>query len=170
MFQHRFLRQTPVRSGECPRQLHAAFGGRLHRRARHRLPRGAVADATSFSSGSAARDRKVLSRTFLDTDSHPDITFTSTGAHRDADGTWRLDGLLTARGVRAPVVFTVTRAQMLDEELELTATATVDRYAHDITAMKGMAGRFLWLSATIRARRAPAARPRTGPPIKEKTA
>ncbi|MFD7446784.1 YceI family protein [Streptomyces sp. NPDC059909] len=74
---------------------------------------------------SAAVARRAIgrccSRTFLDTGSHPGVTFTSTGARCDANGTWRLNGLLAARGVRAPVVFTVTRARMLDEDLELTA-------------------------------------------------
>ncbi|MET8330206.1 YceI family protein [Streptomyces sp. NPDC005181] len=58
----------------------------------------AVADATSFSSGSAARDRKVLSRAFLETGSHPDFTFAD--AWCDANGMWRLNGLLS--GPRRP--------------------------------------------------------------------
>ncbi|MCO6008904.1 NAD(P)H-dependent oxidoreductase [Actinoallomurus purpureus] len=119
----------------------------------------AVADAASFASGNAARDRKVRSKTFLDTDGHPDIGFTSTSAEVDADGVWRLHGLLTARGVQAPVVFTVTEAETLGDELSLAATATVDRHAHGITALNGMAGRHVHIDAAIRARRIPA-----GPP------
>lgn len=115
----------------------------------------AVADAGSFASGSGPRDQKVLSATFLDVARHPDISFASTSAAVDAAGTWQLHGVLTARGVAAPVVFTVIEAQTSDDELALTATATVDRYAHGITALKGLAGRYLRLTATIRAQRTP---------------
>lgn len=126
----------------------------------------AVADAGSFASGGGTRDRKVLSATFLDAARHPDIGFASTGAEVDAAGTWQLHGTLSARGVAAPVVFTVIKAQTSDDELTLTATATVDRYAHGITALKGLAGRYLRLTATIRAQRTPS-RPAPAAPHSE---
>jgi polyisoprenoid-binding protein YceI len=111
----------------------------------------AVADATSFASGSRARDKKVRSATFLHVEHHPHISFESTSAGLDSDGTWTLKGTLTARGVSAPVEFTVTDATTDNRQLTLAATATVDRYAHGITAMKGMAGRYLRLTAEIHA-------------------
>lgn len=43
----------------------------------------AVADAADCHSGSTLRDRKVLSRTFLDTGRHSDFSFTD--AWRDAN-------------------------------------------------------------------------------------
>src|SRR6185437_9349404 len=108
----------------------------------------AVADAGSYASGSSARDRKVLSATFLDAERHPDIGFASTHAELDAAGTWHLHGVLTARGGAAPVVFTVVR------------------YAHGITALKGLAGRYLRLTATIRAQRT-SSRPASASPHPE---
>ncbi|MEU6621604.1 hypothetical protein ABZ926_12620 [Streptomyces litmocidini] len=36
----------------------------------------------------------------------------------------------------------------------MEATATVDRYAHGVTKLKGVAGRRLQLTATVRAHRA----------------
>ncbi|MFF4507527.1 YceI family protein [Streptomyces sp. NPDC001401] len=113
----------------------------------------AVADASSFDTGNKNRDRQVLSKTLLDTDGYPDIVFTSTGAELDESGAWALQGLLTAHGVRAPVTFTVATAEVDGDEIAVEATATVDRYAHGVTRLKGMAGRRLQLTATVRARR-----------------
>ncbi|MEU3563816.1 YceI family protein [Kitasatospora sp. NPDC006786] len=114
----------------------------------------AVADAASFETGNKNRDRQVLSRTLLDVAAYPDIVFTSTGAEQDQAGTWALQGQLTAHGVRAPVTFTVSDARIDGDEISVEATATVDRYAHGVTRLKGMAGRRLQLTATVRARRA----------------
>ncbi|MCX4586337.1 YceI family protein [Streptomyces sp. NBC_01481] len=113
----------------------------------------AVADAASFDTGNKNRDRQVLSKALLDTADYPDITFTSTGAELDEAGAWALPGLLTAHGVRAPVTFTVARAEADGDEIAVEATATVDRYAHGVTKLKGVAGRRLRLTATVRARR-----------------
>ncbi|MEV2214876.1 YceI family protein [Streptomyces sp. NPDC050997] len=113
----------------------------------------AVADAASFDTGNKNRDRQVLSKALLETASHPDVVFTSTGAELDEAGAWALPGLLTAHGVRAPVTFTVASAEVDGDEIAVEATATVDRYAHGVTKLKGMAGRHLRLTATVRARR-----------------
>ncbi|MDH6110178.1 polyisoprenoid-binding protein YceI [Kitasatospora sp. MAP12-15] len=113
----------------------------------------AVADAASCDTGNKNRDRQVLSKTLLDTAGYPDIVFTSTGAAQDETGGWTLQGLLTARGVRAPVTFTVAKAEVDGEEIAVEATATVDRYAHGVTKLKGLAARRLQLTATVRARR-----------------
>ncbi|MEY9966164.1 polyisoprenoid-binding protein YceI [Streptacidiphilus sp. MAP12-16] len=114
----------------------------------------AVADATSFDTGNRNRDRQVHSTTLLDTATYPDIAFTSTGAELNQAGAWSLQGLLTAHGVRTPPTFTVAQAQVDGDEIAVEATATVDRYAHGVTRLKGMAARHLQLTATIRARRA----------------
>ncbi|WP_392970799.1 YceI family protein [Streptomyces sp. LN245] len=112
----------------------------------------AVADAASFDTDNKNRDRQVLSKTLLDTATYPDIVFTSIGAGQDEAGAWTLQGLLTAHGVRAPVTFTVAKAEVDGEEITVEATATVDRYAHGVTKLKGMAARRLQLTATVRAR------------------
>ncbi|WP_042382381.1 YceI family protein [Streptacidiphilus melanogenes] len=112
----------------------------------------AVADAASFATGNRNRDRQVLSKALLDTENYPDIVFRAAGAELDQAGTWALQGRLTAHGVDAPVTFTVTRAEVDGDEITVEATAIVDRYAHGVTKLKGMAARHLQLTATIRAR------------------
>ena len=112
-----------------------------------------VVDAGSFASGNRTRDKQVKSATFLHVENHPNITFESTGVRVDEAGDWTLHGTLTARGSAAPIELAVADASVTGDELILTATTVVDRYAHDITAMKGMAGRRLWMSVQIRARR-----------------
>ncbi len=116
----------------------------------------AAADATTFRTGHRGRDSTVLSPVFLDAEHYPEITFQSTGAFQSAGGQWRLRGTVTARGVCASAEFAVTEAMLADDDgLVLTATATVDRYAHGITAMKGLAGRYVRLTAQIHAFRGP---------------
>ncbi|MFF3069860.1 YceI family protein [Kitasatospora sp. NPDC057904] len=112
----------------------------------------AVADAGSFDTGNKNRDRQVLSKALLDTATYPDIRFTATGAELDQTGVWALRGELTAHGTGAPVTFTVTSADVDGDEIAVEATATVDRYAHGVTGLKGVAGRRLRLTATVRAR------------------
>jgi polyisoprenoid-binding protein YceI len=113
----------------------------------------AVADAASFDTGNRSRDRQVLSKTLLDVTTYPDIAFTSTGAEQDRTGAWSLHGTLTAHGVEAPVTFTIADARIEGDEITVQATATVDRYTHGVTKLKGMAARHLQLTATIRAHR-----------------
>jgi polyisoprenoid-binding protein YceI len=110
----------------------------------------AVADAASFATGHRRRDEKVLSEDFLDPASYPDIGFASAGTV-NTDGRWTLPGTLTAHGADAPVEFTVIESGFEGGTLNVVATATVDRHAHGITAMKGMAGRYLRLTATVHA-------------------
>ncbi|GAA1983574.1 YceI family protein [Kitasatospora viridis] len=114
----------------------------------------AVADAASFDTGNEKRDSQVLSKTLLDTAGYPDIAFNSTAVEADGAGAWVLRGQLTAHGVSAPVTFAVTKAEAVGDEIAIEATTTVDRYAHGVTKLKGLAGRYLHLTATVRARRA----------------
>ncbi len=111
--------------------------------------RGEV-DTASFHTGLAARDKQVRSKAFLDAVNFPVITFRSTGLRR-GETAWVLSGQLTVRGNQAPAEFTVTEAATRDGELVVSAEATVDRYQHGITAMKGMAGRRLRISLTVTA-------------------
>jgi len=111
----------------------------------------AVVYATGFSSGSAVRDKQVLSRKFLDAQAHPRITFSSTRVHL-ADGDWVVDGVLTVRGISEPVRLTVQEWQAGEDELTLVATTRVDRYAYGIRASRGMAGRRLDLTLHLTAR------------------
>lgn len=103
----------------------------------------ATIDARSFATGLAVRDNAVRSAQYLDTDVHPDITFVANGV---TDGQV-LRGTLTVRGQAAPLDVRVDEVRVLGHRLQLRASAEVDRYAWDVTAMKGMTGR--WLRFTL---------------------
>jgi polyisoprenoid-binding protein YceI len=107
----------------------------------------AVLDANSFDTGNAMRDRSVRSSTYLDSSRYPDIDFAADNLRLE-NGTWVASGTLTAHGVTAPVDVTVVAVEETGTELSVRATATVDRYAHGITAGKGLAGRTLELDMT----------------------
>ena len=112
----------------------------------------ASASSRSFDSANDKRDTQVKSAKFLDAEAHPEITFSSTRLE-NRDGQWVLVGAVTARGTSAPVELTITESRSDATGLTLRATGQVDRYAHGITKMKGMAGRFLSLDITARANR-----------------
>ena len=112
----------------------------------------AVLDAASFSTPSAKRDTDVRSTKFLDVDNYPDITFTST-ALRQVDSQWELDGTLTAHGTAAPATLAVREVTTEGDEVVLRARTVVDRYAHGVTAGKGMVGRRIALELMVVARR-----------------
>ena len=113
-------------------------------------------DVASFESGSRARDRVVLSAKFLDVERHERLTFRSSDVTATGDGLWLVRGRLTARGQGAPVELTV-RPDGRSESLDASVTGRVDRYAHGITAARGLASRFLQLSITTVAELVPAA-------------
>jgi polyisoprenoid-binding protein YceI len=110
----------------------------------------AVVHAAGFASGSAIRDKQVRSKKFLDADTHPRITFTSTRIH-SLDGTWVVDGVLTVRGIGEPVQLTVQEWTPGADELSLVATTSVDRYAYGIRSARGMAGRRLEMTLHLKA-------------------
>lgn len=110
----------------------------------------ASASTASFASGDKRRDAKVLSPKFLHVDEHPHIEFQSAGLS-EVGGVWTLEGQLTARGGTAPVRLTITKLIAEPSGLALAAEGTVDRYAHGITAMKGMAARHLKITVTAHA-------------------
>ena len=110
----------------------------------------AEAIASSFTTGNRFRDEDVRSNKFLHADQHPAITFCSQRLASDG-GTWTVHGILTARGTDAPLTLTVTAAAADGNALDLQAAGTVDRYAHGVTARKGMAGRWLHLTITVHA-------------------
>jgi polyisoprenoid-binding protein YceI len=108
----------------------------------------AVVDARTFDTGLAARDDTVRSPKFLDTATHPDITFIANGL----DGS-DLKGTLTVKGRTEPLDVRVHEVRVLDHRLQLRATAEVDRYAWGVTAMKGMTGRRLRFTLALVATR-----------------
>ncbi|HEU4909781.1 MAG TPA: YceI family protein [Propionibacteriaceae bacterium] len=112
----------------------------------------AVLDAASFDTGNPRRDGDVRSARYLDVTAYPDITFSSEQV-RLQEGKWAAVGTVTAHGVAAPVDLTLDELRRDDEELILRASAKIDRYAHQVTAGKGLAARWLTVEVTAIARR-----------------
>ncbi|HUN37349.1 MAG TPA: YceI family protein [Trebonia sp.] len=61
-------------------------------------------DASSINTNQEQRDAHIRSADFFEVETHPNLTFTSTGI-KDNDGEFDLAGDLTIRGVTKPVVF-----------------------------------------------------------------
>jgi polyisoprenoid-binding protein YceI len=66
-----------------------------------------VIDAASVNSRVAKRDADLRSANFLDVANHPTITFKSKRVEKSGDGTLKVTGDLTIRGVTKPVVLDV---------------------------------------------------------------
>jgi polyisoprenoid-binding protein YceI len=107
-------------------------------------------EASSFLTGHPKRDPHVKSADFLDAENHPEIVFASTWLSETDEG-WILRGEITARGVVAPVELRVLAVAVDGDAVLVQVTGTVDRYAHGMTKLKGMAGRYLTLNITARA-------------------
>ncbi|MET3804396.1 polyisoprenoid-binding protein YceI [Nakamurella sp. UYEF19] len=61
---------------------------------------------------------------------------------------WVAVGTLTVAGVAAPLELTVTKIRLAGGTLTVTATGSVDRYAHGVVKSRGMAGRRLGLTVS----------------------
>ncbi len=109
-------------------------------------------DAGSVDTGNAGRDKAVRSPAFLDSETHPEISFRSTGVDREG-GSWVVRGEVTARGTAAPVDLRVEELRETDGGLHVRAAATVDRYALGMTRFKGVAARRVELEISARADR-----------------
>lgn len=95
----------------------------------------------------------MRSRLFLDARRHPAISFRSDSIRQHRGG-WSVTGVLTVKGRTAPVELTVTGVSAEDAAIVFRAQCTVDRYAHGITMMPGMAARRLSVQVAARATRA----------------
>lgn len=109
--------------------------------------------AASFSTRNVMRDWHVRSGMFLDVRRHEVILFRSTAVRRNA-ARWTVSGVLTVKGRSAPLDLTVTDVTTEGTTLILLASGTVDRYAHGVKSMPGMAARNLSVEITARATKA----------------
>ena len=83
-------------------------------------------DAASVDTGNAARDKHLRSWDFFEVALHPQVRFTSTHVTGMGDGHVHVSGELEAAGTRIPLAFDAS-VRMIDGELELEATTTVDQ-------------------------------------------
>ena len=113
---------------------------------------GSTAQATvtvaGFRTNSGKRDRQVKSAGWLNAAQYPTMSFASQQAALSA-GVWTLRGMLSVRGMPAPIELAVTGVHVDGSTLTLHAKSRVDRYAFGVTKHKGMAGRFLDLDVQV---------------------
>jgi polyisoprenoid-binding protein YceI len=104
-------------------------------------------DAASFRTRNWQRNRSVLSARFLDAARFPVISFRN-GLLSADDSTVR--GALTVHGVTRPVSLSVGQVAVAGQSFTATATVRVDRTEFGVTAMPGLAGRYLDLTVEVR--------------------
>jgi polyisoprenoid-binding protein YceI len=105
-------------------------------------------DAASFRTRNKQRDAAVRSAQFLDAAAHPAITFTAVRLDRQA-----ITGSLTVRGVTRPVTLTVERIDTAPGAFTARATARIDRTEFGVTALRGIAARYLDMTVEVRCER-----------------
>lgn len=81
-------------------------------------------DASSIDTGLYGRNERLTSEGFLDVAKYPHITFTSTKIEARPDGTWRVHGDLTVRGITRNIALDVER---VGGENYYRATTVIDR-------------------------------------------
>ena len=103
-------------------------------------------DAASFRTGNEQRDQSVLSARLLDATRYPVISFRD--GHVGADGT-TIRGTLTVREVARPVSLSIGQVTVDGQSFTASATVRVDRTEFGVTAMRGLAGRYLDLTVEV---------------------
>lgn len=93
-----------------------------------------VADAGSYTSRSAKRNEHVVSKDFLDAESHPDIRFQADTVTSRGDG-YQGKGTATVKGKSSPVDVAVSDVSFTDATGAFTVTAVIDRKAIGIDKM-----------------------------------
>ena len=107
-------------------------------------------DAASFRTGNEQRDQSVLSARFLNATRYPVISFRD--GHVSADGT-TIRGMLTVREACRPVSLSIGQVTVDERSFTASATVRVDRTEFGVTAMPGLAGRYLNLTVEVRCTR-----------------
>lgn len=92
----------------------------------------ATIQAASVDTRNAERDAHLRTEDFFNTDTFPEITFTSTDVNVDASGNGTLTGDLTIKGITKPVTlevstFGVEEAPTGETRWGFEATTTIDR-------------------------------------------
>jgi polyisoprenoid-binding protein YceI len=107
-------------------------------------------DTASFRTSNPMRNQSVRAARFLDAARFPVISF------RDgqvcADGR-TVSGTLTVREVSRPVSLSIGQVRAAGSSFTASATVRVDRTEFGVTAMRGLAGRYLDLTVEVRCTR-----------------
>ena len=114
-------------------------------------------DAASFRTRNPLRDQTVRSARFLDTGRHPVITFSAGAAQgpalaatRPGSGGLTVPGTLTVRGTTRPVSLEVELLATGPGPVTARATARIDRTEFGVTALRGLAARYINVTLDIR--------------------
>jgi len=102
-------------------------------------------DAASFRTGLTPRDVTVRSERFLDTGRHPVMVFVAEKTDGDT-----LDGALTVCGTTRAVRLPLELSLQPDGSFTARAAVRIDRTGFGITASRGLAARYLDVSAEFR--------------------
>ncbi|MFG2520119.1 YceI family protein [Streptomyces sp. NPDC048527] len=96
-------------------------------------------DAAGFTTGNPRRDDAVRGPAFLDTERHPLLSFD--GETLAAAGEpWTVPGHLSVKGRVVPLVLTVDEVVPEGARTLVRASATVDRHACGVSAMRALVG------------------------------
>lgn len=107
-------------------------------------------DPASLRTGNRQRDRNVLSARFLDAGRFPVISFRDGLVSADGGA---ITGTLTVRDVSRPVTLSIREVAVNGQSFTTSATVRVDRTEFGLTAMPGLAGRYLDLTVEARCTR-----------------
>ena len=107
-------------------------------------------DTASFRTRNPLRNQNVLSARFLDAARFPVISFRN--GLVSADGR-TVQGTLTVREVSKPVVLSIGQVTTAGQSFTASATVRVDRIEFGVTAMPGLAGRYLDLTVEVQCTR-----------------
>lgn len=101
-------------------------------------------DAGALATGNARRDKDLRSARFLDVDRHPRWEFAG-----DLVGE-RIAGTLTVRGQAASCALAVLAVTRAHGQVEVRASAVLDRRAFGVTAGRGLIGREVAVELAVR--------------------
>jgi polyisoprenoid-binding protein YceI len=103
-------------------------------------------DAASFRTMNPQRNASVRSARLLDSARFPVITFDNGRASADDRA---VTGELTVRDVTRPVTLAIRAVALSGDEFTATAAVRIDRTEFGITALRGLAARYLDLSVEV---------------------
>jgi polyisoprenoid-binding protein YceI len=104
-------------------------------------------DTASFRSANPQRDASVRSARLLDSARFPVIAFENGRVSADDR---RVTGELAVREVTRPVTLAIREVAVSEDAFTATATVRIDRTEFGVTALRGLAARYLDLSVEVR--------------------
>ena len=107
-------------------------------------------DTASFRTRNPVRNQAVLSARFLHAARFPVISFRD--GHVSAED-MTLRGTLTVGEISRPVSLSIGQVAVAERSFTASATVRVDRTEFGVTAMRGLAGRYLDLTVEVRCTR-----------------